>query len=211
MKLQEGCLLTCSGRLGDGLNPTPYLNNRAILHQWYLEEETIRPRLDRWLEPRTDYWSPEELARFWQGRDYPSQTVFADWEPVPGGGSIRLYGSSGVGFDLVGDELLAAVQHCIDKKHLGGQLSHKGYGKWLVVVLDRTEAYHQFVAPPEKGGGHWSQRSPSLFQNLDYRDLDQVWIVAMSDRTGDVLYLRLPTSDIHAWRIRIPVSDLPLR
>ena len=192
-------------------NPRPYLDNRAILHHWYLKDETGRPPLGQWLKSRIDYWYPEEIARVWQGRsDYPFQTVFADWEPVPGGGSIRLYGSSGMGFDLVGEELLVAVQHSIDKKHLRGQLNRNGYGKWLVVVLDRTEAYHQFVAFPEKNGGHWSHHSPSLFESLNYRDIDQVWIVALSDRTGDVFYLRLPASDPTPQRIRISRFGSPL-
>lgn len=131
------------------------------------------------------------------GGDYPSQTIFPQHcAPTRAGGSIRLYRSSGLGWDLVGDELKAAVQDSINHKDDGGQLAGSQHTKWLVVVLDSrwggTEAFHQFVEPPQQEG-HWSQQTPGLFHNLDYRGLDEVWIVAMVDGVGNTLFLKLPT------------------
>ena len=176
-------------------------------------ERYDRPPLGKWLEHRIDYWYPQEIAKAWHGGDDPTQTIYPAYcEPAPNDGSIRLYKSSGMGWDLVGDELKAAVQNCIDHKVAKKQLAGAPHAKWLVIVLEgsrgATEAYHQFIAPPEPAG-HWSQRTPGLFHDLDYQGIDEVWIVALVDSRGNTLYLRLPTPDNVPLHINIPPSTLP--
>ena len=196
-------------------DPDQYLHNRVPLNQWHRISETHRPPLWKWLEHHIDYWYPQEIAKAWHGGDYPTQTIDPLYcEPASNGGSIRLYKASGMGWDLFGDELKAVVQNCIDHKIDKKQLAGTQHAKWLVIVLEgsrgATEAYHQFTEPPESAG-HWSQRTPGLFHDLDYQGIDEVWIVALVNGCGDTLYLRLPTPDTVPLHINIPPSTLPPR
>ena len=81
-------------------DPRSYLENRALLNRWHLLPETHRPPLWKWLKHRIDYWYPQEIAKAWHGGQYPTQTIFPQHcEPATGGGSIRRYKSSGMGWD----------------------------------------------------------------------------------------------------------------
>ena len=64
-------------------------------------------------------------------------------------GSVRIEGSFFGGWDLFGEELRAAVQSRIDAKHEKRQLAGHDGEKRLVIVLGDTEAYWQFIHPPE--------------------------------------------------------------
>ena len=84
------------------------------------------------------------------GSDHSSSKVRAvpDGQCPDRGGVLRRLGP-------VRGGLRAAVQSRIDAKHEKRQLAGHDGEKWLVIVLGDTEAYWQFIHPPENIDGHW--------------------------------------------------------
>ena len=186
-------------------DPRPFLHDLSVFVAWEALDETRRSSLHEWVGKRIDYWWPTEIIDVWSGGELPDQTIHPlKCHPAPMG-SVRIEGSFFGGFDLFGEELRAAVQSRIDAKHEKRQLAGHDGEKWLVIVLGDTEACWQFIHPPENIHGHWATRSPSIFADLDYRGVDQVWVMALADRkTGKVLYLRLPSTQTRLETVHIP-------
>ena len=184
-------------------DPRPYLHDMSVYLTWEALDENHRPSLHVCLEKRIDYWWPDEIAKGWLGGVWPDQTVHPlKCEPTSMG-SVRIEGAFFGGWDLFGEQLRAAVQSRINAKHDKKQLAGHAR-KWLAIVLGDTEAYWQFIHPPENRPGHWATRSPSIFADLGYRGLDQVWVMALTDRrAGTVLYLRLPTTELNPEHVHI--------
>lgn len=185
-------------------DPRPFLHDLSVYLTWEALDETRRPSLHECLEKRIDYWWPAEIADGWLSGEWPDQTIHPlKCAPAPTG-SVRIERASFGGWDLFGEALKAAVQTRIDAKRKKRQLADHDR-KGLVIVLGDTEAYWQFIHPPENTNGHWATRSPSIFADLDYRRLDQVWVMALTDhRIGKVLYLRLPTTQLRPEQVQIP-------
>lgn len=185
-------------------DPRPFLNHLSVYLAWDRLDETCRPSLHDCLRDRIDYWWPAEIVEAWLSGEWPDQTIHPlKCQPASMGG-VRIEGSFFGGWDLVGEELKAAVQSRIDAKHKKRQLAGHDR-KWLAIVLGDTDAYWQFIHPPEDTPGHWATRSPSIFADLDYRGIDQVWIMALTvRRTGKVLYLRLPPTQLRPETVHIP-------
>ena len=187
-------------------DPRRYFEDWSPYFTWITLDETRRPSLHVWTKNSIDYWWPDEIAEGWLTGEIPEQMVHPLKCEPSSTGILQIGPGFGLGWDLVGEELKAAVQARIDAKHKKGQLIGEGGEAWLVIVLDAdTEAYCQFTYPTTGRAGHWANQTPTILDTLLFHEIDQVWIVAPSGpRTGKVFYVKLPTTCQTPQQVRIP-------